>query len=270
MTKKKLSIDKSVIELERKQKEHIGANGISSDGLPVHLPVDADNDGFATTKMYKQHQQLFKQRERTPNKTDILKLEPGYYEGSQFLNHPAGTTPDTPTTWISYINVNGGDDGRRDITVMDSFSGLFWRRTIHTGGDPISGSGAWIEYYGLVTLWSGYSKLTSEINLNSAVFYDDGTAKYRNIMVQYLTDTGNSGLALGTVNGVLINSSNLNNKLSLAAPDFHEAELAFPTSNTAKIIRNKRINMYTHTGDKAIYAQVMAGAINIQKIMGVM
>ena len=266
MAKEKLSVDKAVIEMGGKLKEHVGSNGNS------HLPVTEDAPGFVPVEMYKQHQQLFQHRIRTAAKTDILKLKPGYYEGSQFINHPASNPkPDTPTTWISYIDVIDGEDGRREIKIMDSFSGLSWKRTIHTGGNPESGSGAWIQYYGLVTLWNGYSKLTSAVTLKSGVLYDDtGAAKYRNIIVQYMTDTGNCGLALGTVDRVIIDSSNLNDDTSIAAPDFHEAELIFPTSTTAKLSRNKRINFYTHENDKTAYMHVMDGAINIQKIMGVM
>lgn len=271
MAKEKLSVDKAVIEMGGKFKEHVGSNGISSDGLPVHLPVDTDNNGFATVEMFKQHQQLFQHRIRTAAKTDILKLKPGYYEGSQFINHPASNPkPDTPTTWISYVDVIDGEDGRREIKIMDSFSGLSWKRTIHTGGNPESGSGAWIQYYGLVTLWNGYSKLTKAIDLSSDVHNSDGTNKYRNIMVQYMTDTRQTGLALGTVNGVLINKINLNDNSEKMAPDLYEAELTFPTSTTAKLSRNKRINFYTHENDKTAYIQAMAGAINIQRIMGVM
>ena len=270
MAKEKLSVDKAVIEMGGKLKEHAGSNGISSDGLPVHLPVDTDNNGFATVKMFKEHQQLFEHRLRIPSGTDILTLEPGYYEGSGLLNHPATTKPDELTTWISNVKVEDGDGGRKEITVMDSMAGLLWKRTIHTGGASTSGSGAWIQYHGLVTLWNGYSKLTKAIDLNGDVHNNDGTNKYRNIMVQYMTDTRQTGLALGTINGVLINHINLNDNPKKMSPDLYEAELIFPTSTTAKLSRNKRINFYTHTNDATTYMQSMAGAINVQKIMGVL
>lgn len=270
MAKKKLSTDKAVTELQGKFKEHQGSNGISSDGTPVHLPVDTDNDGFATKKMFKEHQQLFEHRERIPSGTDILKLTPGRYEGSGLINHPLQPDSTKKTTWISNVNVEDGNDGRREITVFDNLAALLWKRSIHTGGDPASGSGGWVQYHGVITLWSGNSKLTKAVTLNNNVHNTNGSAKYSNILVQYITDTRQTGLALGTVNGVLINKINLNDNSEKMAPDLYEAELTFPTSTTAKLSRNKRINFYTHENDKTAYIQAMAGAINIQRIMGVM
>jgi hypothetical protein len=267
MTKKKLSVDKSVIELGRKQKQHIGSNGVDSDGLPVHLPVDADNDGFMPVKAYKEHQQLFEHRLRIPAGTDILTLDPGYYEGSGLINHPNSTTK---TTWISNVDVIAGEDGRRVITVFDNISAPLWRRTIHTGGDPASGTGGWARYYGFYTLWRGNSMLTKPVTLSNSLRNDNNSIKYPYILVRYKTNTGDTGVALGDINRVIINSMNLNNNLKVASPDFREAELSFPTSTTAKVIRNKRTNIYMHDNDSTAHMQVMDGVISILEIVGVL
>ncbi|QLL69607.1 hypothetical protein [Lactobacillus sp. 3B(2020)] len=267
MTKNKLSLEKSVSELERKLLEHIGSNGYGSNEQSVHLPVDTDNAGFATPDMYVHDQQLFTKRKWVAN-VDILKLAPGYYEGSGFTNHPATATADTPTTWISNVDVIDGDDGRRMIYLMDNLNGYFWKRTLHTGGAPDSGTGAWIKYDGLVTLWSGFSKLDEPATLSSSLYLSSGATLYNTILVKYTTDTEDFGLAYGNLNKVTINALNLNNDPTLKIADFYEAELVFPTGTTAQVTRNRAITLLSSSDDTAHLGE-SSQKINITKIMGV-
>lgn len=270
MSKKKLSIDKSVIELERKQKEHIGANGISSDGLPVHLPVDSDNDGFMPVKTFNEHQQLFNKRKMLSGTNDVLKLEPGYYEGSHLINHPAcHPTPETPTTWISNVDVIDGSDGRREITIMDNYSALFWKRTIHTGGNPDTGSGDWIQYHGYVTLWSGDSVLDKPVTLAHSIL-DNGSSKYQEIIAEYVTDTGNAGKQSGSRYGIILDAVNLNDDPEVISPNLFETKIEFPTDKTAKAVRNKSVNFYLSKGSNAAMLQKTDSHTRITKIVGVL
>lgn len=268
MTKNKLSIEKSVSELERKLLEHIGSNGHGSNEQSVHLPVDADNAGFATPDMYAHDQQLFTKRKWVVN-TDLLKLAPGYYEGSGFTNHPVTTNAETPTTWISNVDVIDGGGGRRTIYLTDNMYGYRWMRTLHTGGDPKSGSGAWIQFTGLVTLWKGYSKLNEAVTLNTEIKFGDGNNKYSTIIVKYTTDRAGTGLAFGNSKGILVNALNSNDDSDSKVVDFYEAKLTFPTSSTAQVVRNKTTHVFSKGDSDSAYLSNTYGEINVVEIMGV-
>lgn len=260
MTKKKLSIDKATFEIERSLKKHIGSNGKS------HLPADADNDGYMPSDLFKKSVELFRETPYLYGK-DILALEPGCYVGSHFKNHPIGG--ETPTTWISYVDIKNKGEGRKEITVADSISGNLWRRTIHTGGDVTTGTGTWARYYGLVLLWDGSSKLDAAVNLANSLYDDNNSTKYPTIAVRYQTDAGNNGIAFGNPSGVIIDTVNANNDDTVLTADIFEAEVIFPTHTTAKMKYNTHTNFYTmeSTGNAA-YMQSQTAAINIKKIWG--
>ncbi|WP_251951395.1 hypothetical protein [Pediococcus acidilactici] len=262
MAKKKLSIDKSVTEMERKFKEHIGSNGDS------HLPVTEDAPGFVPVEMFKQHQQLFHQRVRiTKSGTDILTLEPGYYEGSQLINHPATTNPQDKTTWISNIDVIPGGDGRKFIQITDNVTGYRWYRTVHTGGDVSSGTGAWVKSEGYEILWSGNSTLADPVKLASPLTDSTGTSRYDGILVDYETTSSQHNRCYGSRYSVKINTTNVNDTGVTA--DFLEGKIEFPTNQTAQMTENVTINLYQHTGtDNTAYMQRRDGEIKILRISG--
>ena len=52
--------------------------------------------------------------------------------------------------------------------------------------------------------------------------------------------------------------------------DILEGKIEFPTSQTAKMSKNKVINLYQHTNaDNASYMQAMDGTIKITRISGI-
>lgn len=262
MSVKKLNLDQTIFEIKRKLKAHIGSNGAA------HLPVSDDAAGFMSVEEHKQLKQLFNGRQWCPDGTDILTLEAGFYEGAKFINHPVKGSDET--SWISIVDVYSGLDGRRLIRVTDNMQGFTWYRTIHTGGDPNTGTGNWVRLHGEVVLWEGFSKLNNAVTLAHAIVASDGTDYYDNIKVVYQTDEGDFGFAYGSKHGVTISATNNNDDASVVAPSIYEAQLSFPTSQTAIVNRNVNINFYqaSNTGNAA-YMHSLAGSINIVKIVGV-
>ncbi|AXN35457.1 hypothetical protein DT351_03410 [Latilactobacillus curvatus] len=263
MVNKKLNLDQTIFEFGRKLKAHIGSNDTA------HLPVSDDVNGFMTAVEHRQVQQIFNGRIGLDEETDILTLAPGFYVGYKLINHPGAITSDTPATWIAEVNVTSANDGRKLIEVIDNFTGYRWYRTIHTGGDISTGTGGWVRQEGEVTLWSGYSKLTSAVTLDQPLVSDTGSSYYIKIRVYYTTDYGQTGYAEGTNKRVIIDCTNLNDDVNIPSPDMLEADLEFPTTSTARVVRNKRTNFYRSHTDTIAHIKAESGAINITKIVGV-
>lgn len=261
MAIKNLNLDQTLFEFRRKLKSHLGSGG------DAHLPASDDEAGFMSVSEHKHFEQLFNGRQWCPDGTDILNLEPGYYEGAKFVNHPLSDGGET--AWISLIDVHPGLDGRCLIRVTDSMYGYTWYRTIHTGGDANTGTGNWVRQHGEVILWEGYSKMTTAVTLAHAIVALDGTSYYDNIKVVYQTDEGNLDFAYGSKYGVTMTITNNNNDPAVLAPTIYEAQLSFPTSNTAKLIRNTSTNFYQHENDNTAYMHSLPASINILKIVGV-
>lgn len=163
MAKKKLSIDKSVIELERKLKEHIGSNGDS------HLPVDADNNGYATPLLLSSLKPI-----KLPNQTDIFAIEPGFYQISDPKNVPNNIGG--AGTWFVRIWQTGGD---RTYWIQSIAANRFFKLNTHENGSQFMPT-LWQEVKGDVTLWAGsVSAKGTKINLN------DSLDRYSAIEISY-------------------------------------------------------------------------------------
>lgn len=228
--------------------------------------VNERRNGLMPAPAYEQHKHLFHERKQIRS-GDILELEPDFYLGTGLLNHP--TQPDKPTDWFSNINVVDGGDGRREITILDNFDGKLYKRTIHTGGDPTSGTGDWMEYRGIVGLWSGDSDLKNPVTLAHSIYHDDGkTPRFRNILVQFQTTTGNSGFGWGSDKGVAINTTNNANDDGTSIADIIESFVKFTSGNTAVMDYNIITNLFTK-GDDITHFQRLTGTVRIKHIIGV-
>lgn len=237
---------------------------IGKGGPKAHPDADAAISGFMPSKMFQIAKSLFYWRKNVHGE-DILTLETGYYEGSGFLNHPQN--PNKPTTWISNIDVIPGGDGRKFIQVTNSITGYRWYRTIHTGGDPTSGTGAWVRSEGYEILWSGNSSLATPVTLAAPLLDSTGTSRYDGILIDYETDSGQHDRCYGTRYSVKINTTNANDKGVSA--DFMEGKIEFPTNQTAKMTENVTINLYQHSdSDNTAYMQRQDGKIKILRISG--
>lgn len=163
MTKKKLSIDKSILELERKLKEHIGSNGDS------HLPVDADNNGFATPLLLSSLKPI-----KLPNQTDIFTLEPGFYH----IGNPKNVPDNIGGAGIWFVRIwqTGGD---KTYWIQSISSNRFFKLNTHEHGGQLMPT-LWQEVKGEVTLWNGsISKKGTKIDLN------DSLDRYSAIEISY-------------------------------------------------------------------------------------
>lgn len=260
---KELNLDQAIAEISRRLKRHIGSNGTA------HLPVSKDFAGFMTPEMLNQHNELFVKRIRVPDGTDILSLKPGYYEGSRFLNHPL--QPSTKTTWLSNVDVKFSDNGRKQFKIIDNMTGAVWERTIHSGGDPASGSQDWARVYREQTLWKGNSKLADPVSLALPLAYDDGGLRYAMIKVVYQTEYGNYGWAVGTSNGVTINASNVNNDSTdeVTTVNISEAQMYFNNAKTAYLSYNRSIAIYTTSDSSNPKMSIEDSVINVREIIGV-
>lgn len=238
---------------------HIGKNGPKA-----HPDADGFNSGFMPVDLFKGSRSLFRYRHHI-NDEDILELEPNFYEGSGFLNHPS--SPTKPTTWISTIDVIPGGDGRKFIQITDNITGYRWYRTVHTGGDVSSGTGAWVKSEGYEVLWSGNSALADPVKLASPLTDSTGTSRYDGILVDYETTSSQHNRCYGSRYSVKINTTNAND--TGISADFLEGTIEFPTNQTAQMTENVTINLYQHTDtDNTAYMQRLDGEIKILRISG--
>lgn len=93
----------------------------------------------------------------------------------------------------------------------------------------------WAQTSGYTTLWSGYSNLTNAVTLKREL------TPYRRLFIAYTKTTGGSGIAWGDKNGVLIND--FNNDDQQTGISLSEAQIVFPTAQTAKFKSSNRINL---------------------------
>lgn len=123
----------------------------------------------------------------------------------------------------------------------------------------------WSNKVGIVPLWAGNS------TLSQAVSFDKPVSDYKQVAVFYITDKGNSGIALGNSTNVIINAVNTSDT-SEASAKIYEAQLNFPTSTSAIVVRNTGVTIAATGSDKTNGpAQAISGTggISIIKIMGV-
>ncbi len=143
---------------------HVGSGG------DAHLPATTATNGFATADQIKALERARGHRE-SQSGTDVLTMETGQYEIAGALNNPIG--PDD-RTYIEY-NISDGavGGGRRQLWGIANVTGDVWFRTVHTGGDPATGTAGWNKMATLTPIWQG--------NVNA------GTIKFNRSLPYYKT-----------------------------------------------------------------------------------
>lgn len=141
---------------------HVGSGG------DAHLPATTATNGFATADQIKALERARGHRE-SQSGTDVLTMDTGQYEIAGALNNPIG--PDD-RTYIEY-NISDGavGGGRRQLWAIASVTGEVWFRTVHTGGDPATGTAGWNKMATLTPIWQG--------NVN------EGTIKFNRSLPRY-------------------------------------------------------------------------------------
>lgn len=251
--RKFLDLDRSITEIARRLKEHIGGNGSKSN--PAHLPVSTDLAGFMTPEQLNQHNQLFVNRKDLFS-VDVRDLTPGFYRVARVYGHPLAQEGKY-ADWISYVNVYGDSDGPKLIELWDRASGRRWQMSQPAGN-------YWMEIESKIPLWEGNSKMTSPVTLARSV-----RDNFNGIYVTYSTDTGGNGEVRGSVYGVRIDTVNDNDDITVTSPSVIEASLEFPTNTTAKVVRNSSTNFAVSTVSGNVFMQKKDGGVNIVGIYGI-
>lgn len=157
---------------------HVGSGG------DAHLPATTATNGFATADQIKALERARGRRE-SQSGTDVLTMETGQYEIAGALNNPIG--PDD-RTYIEY-NISDGavGGGRRQLWGIANVTGDVWFRTVHTGGDPSTGTAGWNKMATLTPIWQG--------NVNAGTIkFNRSLPYYKNgIEVFYRTISGQRG-----------------------------------------------------------------------------
>ncbi|WP_423710363.1 hypothetical protein [Latilactobacillus curvatus] len=247
--RKKLGLDKSIAEIARTLKAHIGSNG------KAHLPVSSDLAGFMTPEQLEQHNQLFVNR-KDMFEANVQELPSGFYRIARVYGHPLALDGKY-ADWISYANVYGDSDGPKLIELWDRSTGRRWQ---------YSGSAGkyWMEIESRVTLWEGNSKMTSPVTLAQSV-----KNQFTGIYVSYSTDQLGGGEVRGSIYGARINTVNDNDDITVTSPSVIEAILEFPTDTTARLKSNSSTNFAVSTVSGNVFMQKRDGGVNITGIYGI-
>lgn len=262
MAIKKLNLDKTIFEIKRKLKAHIGSNG------NAHLPVSDDVNGFMTSKEHKQLEQIFENRKFIDG-ANIYTLPNGAYAGINMLNHPIYPDGVTSAGWYCFIDVTSSieGNGRKLITVHDSINGARYHRVVDKSGDGDTGTKYWIKDVSEIVLWSGNSALDNPVTLTADIKNGD-VNNFDSIYALFATSTGNINRSYGTISGgITINA--LNNAGSGFSINAFEAVIQFPNNNTAQITGNNQLNIYANGDKQQAYMSQLTSGIKILKIVGV-
>jgi len=221
---------------------HIGLGG------DAHADVTSKRAGFISAKSYNEHQSLFKQRTHLGTNVDILKLEPGYYEGSSLINHPL--TGSGVSTRISEIDVKFGRDGRKQIKLVDSFDGSMWYLAVHTNGVADDRQPQWAKVRQHTILWQGNSELASPVTLAHPIISSSGAFNYYEIEFKFINSANTTSVGVikaDALSGSLNSTSNIGEGGSGGITTYEA--IAVLTATTAVLTNNLGINIYPNAND---------------------
>jgi len=133
--------------IANKLSAHIGS------GDKAHLPADRQHAGFMTPDQLASLRQSLGERTHLAPKTDIFKLAPGNYWGSDFINssEPSGSLT------ILMIDVSQRDDGAKQFVEIESYTGSIKVYTTHTNDAGVNDGApkSWTSIDRVITLWEG-------------------------------------------------------------------------------------------------------------------
>lgn len=146
-----MGIKTTVNKLNRLINHHIGLGG------NAHPPVNKFNSGFMTPDQKLTLETASEQADNAEGNmkfmadgTDVLTLPAGNYWISNALNNPIGPEDRSILNYKVFI-----DDylKRKEIWATLSVNGRVYYRTLHSGGDPTSGTNGWV--YINYRIWNG-------------------------------------------------------------------------------------------------------------------
>lgn len=137
-------------------------------GDDEHLPADQQHAGFMTPQQWLKFRSGIGYRERT-YETDLLKLNPGRYWGTGFVNG----VPGDDNKGLAYINIDKIDDTHSIYKQTMSYNGKTYVKITHGKNDDLpNGFGEEQKAY---TLWEGgVSKAGVTFQLSDSInkFYE--------------------------------------------------------------------------------------------------
>lgn len=269
--KKELDLEPALTEIKLRLKEHIGSFG------NAHLPATKDMNGFMTSQMVVEHQNLLNRTDKlfylrdglqNANGTDILALPVGYYSGSNFTNYPFYNPTDINKDH-SYISViPSSQQNRRLFIVTNASSNSVYIKSVNDDWDVQK---PWGQFEQKVLLWKGSSKLADPVELADNV-KNGNTENYNKIRVYGMTDSGNVAISEGSSKGFNINATNQDNNVDAFGPAFYECFISFPTANSAQVVRSTSTALYpkSTTDPTAVFNnRSNESGINIREIWGI-
>lgn len=221
--------------------KHVESGGKS------HLPATRETAGFATPEQIRDLEMSTGERPNKPHGTDVLTIAPGKYEIANALNNPIDTDD---ATFIEYdISEDTTNGGRRQLWGIANVTGDIWFRTVHTGGDPSTGTGGWNQLGFLTPIWKG-STDSGTLKFNRELPYHK-----KGIEVFYTTISNQHGSKriVHTSSGAIDVPNNPNTSTDMT---FQNYELSFDydkdgltiTSNNMRIINASGVHIVDTKG----------------------
>lgn len=139
------NIPKSLKVISNRLGSHIGSGG------DAHMLVDREHSGFMSPTMYLWLFDAIGYRRNIPDQTDIFKLAPGHYIGTNLKNAAA-------LTGLVTVDIYAYRQYYYQYVVIDSASGKLFHHTIHIGGNGKVNEYAptdWSSIHKYTNIWSG-------------------------------------------------------------------------------------------------------------------
>ena len=145
MRNEKLTANEAIKIINERIDDHIGSNG------SAHLPVSKDRAGFESPTQFLKNIESAGKRTYLENGTDIFKLEPGKYWGITLVNSPVDDDS------VKMIDVTGAGEKKKQITLLISYNGKYYKYTSHANdaGINVSAPITWTSVERSEILWSG-------------------------------------------------------------------------------------------------------------------
>ncbi|MEF7407976.1 hypothetical protein V4W88_08105 [Pediococcus acidilactici] len=240
-------ISNDVQALNAKVDRHIG-----NYGEEVHPLPEYGNAGFMPYDFYVKNKALFEDRKYV-TKVDVGSLEPGFYYGNFLEGIPSDANP----SGLALIDVTKYDTNRISIRCQMGSDQTIWIKNIHNPNSETPSRG-WRRQLNMNILWSGKAS-----TVGTTIKLADSKNMYSDLWISCEGIAGNAGF--GSISAArsafAIGTPNIpNDSTAMAASS--EMTLEFSDDKTAKITKNKTVNVGESTG-------VIPDLMYITKIIGV-
>lgn len=147
-----------MIEIKKQMKRITGLlNAHIASGDSAHLPADQDHAGFMLPSDKSDISQSLGNRVLLPTNTDVFKLQPGHYVGTNLVNSALGPSDGS----LLMIDVKKADSSHVQIKETYSYNSQIFVHTIHNtnNGAPTG----WSKVLTSTSLWSGNASASGTV-----------------------------------------------------------------------------------------------------------